>query len=384
MSLHPLHRAWRWLPAGPRRRAVDAAIAAVAPRPDRPAPAARHGVVVAGELDRASGLGEGGRLMLAGLRSLGVPAVAAGGLLPDGAPLVVHAAGPQTPLALLRLGRAAVRGRRVIGYWAWELPVLPPSWRAAGAFVHELWVPSRFTAAAMEPWFPGRVRVVPHPVACDPPVAVRADRAAHGLPADAVVTVVQFNLASSFVRKNPLDAVAAHHAAFGDRADRVLLFRVLNPGDFPDDLATLRAALRPNMRIDTRTLARDENHALMAACDIVLSLHRSEGFGLVLAEAMLLGLPVVATDWSGNTDFMDASCAMMVPARLVAAVDPRGVYDMAGALWAAPDVAAAAAQLRHLADDPSLRHMLGRAGWAAARVRLGADGLSAAVRALGL
>jgi len=388
LALHPLHRLWRGLPQGARRRLLTQGTALLAPHPDQPAPPARAGIAVAGELDRASGLGEGARLMLHGLGALGVPAwpMRRGGPLPpDGAALVLHVNAPQVPLALLRLGRAALRGRRVVGYWAWELPVVPEVWRAGLAFVHEVWAPSRFTAAALEPLLPGRVRVVPHPVAACPPTPSTLGRADFGLPLDAVITLVSFSLASSFERKNPLGAIAAHRTAFGDRADRVLLLRVGNPHHFPADFALLRAAAaRPNICIDTRTLPAADNHALMAACDIVLSLHRSEGFGLVPAEAMLLGLPVVATDWSGNVDFMDAGCAAMVLARLVPARDPRGVFMAPGAVWAEPDVDVAAVHLARLADDPAARRALGRAGQAAAQARLGLGPLAAAVRGLGL
>ncbi len=387
-SLHPLHRLWRGLPQAARRRWLIQGSALLAPHPDQPAPPACAGIAVAGELDRASGLGEGARLMLHGLEALGVPAweMRRNGSMPlPGAPLLLHVNAPHLPLALLRLGRRALRGRRIVGYWAWELPVAPASWRAGVAFVHEVWVPSRFTAAALEPLLPGRVRVVPHPVAAHPPMPSALDRAAFGLPNDAVITLMSFSLASSFERKNPLGAIAAHRAAFGDRMDRVLLLRVGDPHHFPADFAELRsAATRPNIRIDTRTLPAADHYALMAACDIVLSLHRSEGFGLVPAEAMLLGLPVIATDWSGNVDFMDTGCAAMVPARLIPAYDPRGVFMAPGAVWAEPDVAAAAAHLVRLADDPAARRALGEAGQAAARTRLGLGPLAAAVRGLGL
>ena len=386
--LHPLHRLWRGLPRDARRRWLVQGLAWLAPRPDQPAPPAQAGVAVAGELHRASGLGEGARLMLHGLDALGVPGWAmrrGAPLPPGGAPLVLHESAPQVPRALLRLGRAALRGRRVVGYWAWELPVAPDAWRAGAAFVHEVWAPSRFAAAALEPLLPGRVRVVPHPVAAHPPQPSALGRAAFGLPEDAVITLAAFSLASSFERKNPLGAIAAHRMAFGDRADRVLLLRVGDPHHFLDDFARLRAAAAaPNIRIDTQTRPAADHFALMAACDIVLSLHRSEGFGLVLAEAMLLGVPAVATDWSGNVDFMDAGCAATVPARLVPAHDPRGVYMVPGARWAEPDLPAAAAHLLRLADDAAARRALGRAGQAAARARLGPEPLAAAVRGLGL
>ena len=261
---------------------------------------------------------------------------------------------------------------------------MPESWRAGLPFVHEVWAPSRFSAAALSAIVPN-VRVVPHPVAAHPPTPSGLRRADFGLPEDAIVTLVSFNLASSFERKNPLGAIAAHRAAFGHRPDRILLLRVGNPHHFLADFARLQAeADAPNIRIDTSTLPRDDAHALMAACDIVLSLHRSEGFGLVPAEAMLLGKPVVATDWSGTTDFMDADCAALVPAKLIPARDPRGVFEAPGAVWADPDSDAAASWLVRLAEDEGLRARLGAAARDAARERLGPAALAAAVRAFGL
>jgi glycosyltransferase involved in cell wall biosynthesis len=111
----------------------------------------------------------------------------------------------------------------------------------------------------------------------------------------------------------------------------------------------------------------------------VLSLHRGEGFGLVLAEAMLLGKPVVATGWSGNTDFMDATNAALVGYRLVPARDDRLVYR---GLWAEPDVEEAALLLRKLADDADLRRDLGRRARASALSRLDGRELIAALEAL--
>ena len=401
--LHPLHRLWRALPADARRRWLARGTAAFAPRPDRIAPPAQHGVIVAGELARASGLGEGARLMLAGLAELGVPSwsiraglrlpgeaedvpVAASDAPPPGAPLVLHVNAPHVAAALLRMPRGFLRGRRVIGCWAWELPVAPPDWATGVRFMHEVWVPSRFTAAAIEPLLPGRVRVVPYCVASRPPAPSALDRQAFGLPADALVTLCSFSLASSFERKNPLAAIAAHRQAFGDRADRILVMKIGHASHFGPDLQRLRdaAAGAANIRFETRTLPLADNHALTACADIVLSLHRSEGFGLVPAEGMLLGRAVVLTNWSGNTDFTDAETAALVPYRLVPAVDPRGVFQAPGAVWAEADVDAAAAHLRRLADDPASRIALGARAQVAARQRLGPAPLAAALQAIGL
>jgi glycosyltransferase involved in cell wall biosynthesis len=373
------------------------AAALLAPRPAaRPAPAA-GGIGVVGELNRASGLGEQARMLLRGLESLGVPGWAvpisalpgeAGALprdLPPHAPLVVSVNAPLLPLALLRLGRAALRQRRIVGYWAWELPTLPAEWQVGFRFVHEIWAPSAFTATALQTQAKGTVRVVPIPLAVAPPLASGLTRGDFGLPEGAVVTLVSFSLASSLERKNPLAAIAAHRAAFGDRADRVLVLKIGQPQDFPGDFETIRAAaVGDNIRIETRTLPPADNYALTRAADIVLSLHRSEGFGLVPAEAMLLGRPVVVTGFSGNLDFMDEASAALVPYRLVPARDPRGVFQAPGAMWADADVGAAAEWLRRLAEDGGLRARLGAAGQAMATARLGTDKLRDAVEALGL
>lgn len=395
-TLSPLHRLWRGLPQGPRRRVLQGGLGLLAPRPDRAPPPARLGVAVGGELDQASGLGEGARLMLAGLRSLGVERWEAGGAsaaspgvpagVPAGVPLVLHLNPAAVPLGMLRLGRALVQGRRIVGMWPWELGYAPASWRAGFDFVHEVWAPSRFSAeavmAAAPAGFPP-VRVVPHAVACDagPVAPARLD-----VPEGAVVTLVAFNLASSFARKNPLAALAAHRAAFGARPDRVLLMRVGNPGHAPGDFAVLQEAARglPNVVFDTLTRPRDEARAMIAASDIVLSLHRSEGFGLVPAEAMALGKPVIATAWSGTEDFLEDAWAIRVPARLVPAEDPRGVFASPGAVWAEADVGVAAEALRRLAEDPGLRRSMGSAAAGAAPGRLGAAALGDAVRGLGL
>ena len=395
------HRVWRLLPVRQRRFALSRGTALLAPRPDRAPPPARHGIAVAGELGCASGLGEGARLMLRGLQQLDLPCwpidlpsptgcailpLPAVASPPPGAPLVCHVNAPMLPWAMLRLRRGLLRGRRVIGYWAWELQSVPADWRPALNFVHEVWVPSRFTAAALETVAPGRVRVVPPPIGALQQRRASLTRGDFSLPDTALIVLVAFNLASSFERKNPLAAIAAFRAAFGDRKDRLLVLKIANPEHFPDDFARIRAAVggSDNIRIDARTLPAADNAALTGCADIVLSLHRSEGLGLVPAEAMLLGKPVIATAWSGNMEYMDADSAALVGCRLVAARDARLVYQLSGAVWAEPDIGDAAAQLRRLAADPAERVALGARGRAAVMARLGTAGLAEAVRSLGL
>jgi len=201
-----------------------------------------------------------------------------------------------------------------------------------------------------------------------------------------VIVLVSFSLASSFARKNPLAAITAFRTAFGDRQDRLLVLKILHAGHAPNDLKLLHhaAAGAPNIRFETRLLPAADSHALTRCADIVLSLHRSEGFGLVPAEAMLLGRPVIATDFSGTTDFLDSTNGVPIPYRLIAACDPRGVFEAPGAEWAEADTGEAAKALQRLADNAGLRSGLGHAAQAAAQFRLGPAALAEAIRALGL
>jgi glycosyltransferase involved in cell wall biosynthesis len=223
-------------------------------------------------------------------------------------------------------------------------------------------------------------------LSCDPPSPAQLGRVDFDLPSSAVIVLSSFNLASSFARKNPLGCIEAFRVAFGSRSDRMLVLKVGNPDHFPDDFArlTAAAAVHSNIRLITDTLPPDASLALTATADIVLSLHRSEGFGLVAAEGMLLGKPVVATDWSATTEFMDATCAALVPSRLVPAEDARGIYAVSDAQWAEADIGHAAEWLRRLADDADLRRTLGNAARAAALQRLGTSALALAVSRLGV
>lgn len=401
-SIHNLpHTLWRRLPPAVRRRSLARVTGWLAPKPSPQVGPPAKGIVIAGELTRASGVGETARVMAAAAQRMGMPvwtidlpppldrrpevAVAASAaktasIPPPGVPLVLHVNAPLLPLALLRLPAAVTRNRPIIGYWAWEMSQVPQEWRPALACVSEIWVPSCFTAAALEPLLPGRVHVVPPALALVPPVASSLGRAAFNLPDEAVVVLMSFNLASSFARKNPFAAIAAFHGAFGDRIDRILVLKVGHPEHAPTDFAWLeRMAQAPNIRIDTRTLSPSDRHALTACADIVLSLHRGEGFGLVLAEAMLLGKPVIATGWSGNMDFMDATNAALVNYRLVPARDDRSVYQ---GLWAEPDVTEAAALLLMFANNPALRREVGERARISTLKRMNGCELPAALAAL--
>jgi glycosyltransferase involved in cell wall biosynthesis len=396
--LGPFHRAWRLLPAAARRGGLRALTMSLAPVKDA-APAISRGVIVAGEMTRISGLGEAARLLHAaialagadrGMAKLGLLRPPEAAALPGDAAMILHVNAPVIPLMLARAPKNFLRGRRVIGFWNWELAAPPPDWRTGARYVHEIWTPSAFTKAALETMFPKLVRLVPYPLAALPLSPATPERALlpvpEGVPKNAIITTVIANLGASFARKNPLGAIAAHKLAFGNRADRLLILKLAGGAAFPADLARIKTAIGdlPNIRLIDEIWQASRIHGLIAASDILLSLHRAEGFGLVPAEAMLRGVPVIATGWSGNLQFMDAASAALVPYRLVPVVDERGDYNLPGALWAEPDSDTAASLLQALADDPARRRALGDAGRAYAEAALGIGPLEAALVAAGI
>ncbi|SHI56198.1 Glycosyltransferase involved in cell wall bisynthesis [Roseomonas rosea] len=364
-----LHRIWSLLPRSARREALFSFTAALAPRIARPDPAPALPVTVAGYFKAATGLGAATRRLAAGLREQGLavgeadltgplrqgPAGPRPVVPPGPGTLLVHVNGPMLPWALLSLGRGAVAGKRVIGVWNWELPVLPADWNRGFAACHEIWAGTEFVAdACRRPGGPP-VRVVPYPMPRPAPSAL--GRTDFGLPDGAFVTLAVFDATSSLARKNPLGAIEAHARAFSDDPGHILLLKTHGTAQAGLSWAAVAeaAAARPNVRVMDASLSRGDLWALMAASDVLLSLHRSEGYGFAIAEMMELGRPVVATGWSGNMDFMQGPGCLPVGYRLVPARDPQDTYEMPAACWAEPDPEEAAAALRRVAAEPALQ-----------------------------
>jgi glycosyltransferase involved in cell wall biosynthesis len=270
---------------------------------------------------------------------------------------IFHLNPPELLAELACLGPRQLIGPRY-GYWAWELPRAPRRWLKDAAMVDEVWAPSRYTAEALA-GAAAPVRVVPHPLFIEDYAAVTP--APRRAPFQGVSV---FDFKSSLARKNPQGAITAWGRAFGENAGCELTLKTQNGGAFPRALAALRAAAPANVRIVDEVWPYADVQALIAGADVLVSLHRAEGFGLTPAEAMALGTPVLATAHSGVLDFIDQSCGMLVPFTQTPVVDPQGTYrDQA---WAEPDLGAAAQALGRLRAEPELRQRLS----AAARARV--------------
>jgi glycosyltransferase involved in cell wall biosynthesis len=281
-----------------------------------------------------------------------------------------------------------------IGFWAWELEAFPSGWEPGFTGLDQLWCPSGFTAAALALRSPVPVSALPHLIDWS-----RADRLAQRrlsrpprLPGSPFTVLFGFDFWSTMGRKNPQGAIEAFQRAFPrEQAARPagaaplpparLVLKLSSADQFPDAADTLReqAQADPRLLVLDGHLSLQELDDLYAEADVLLSLHRAEGFGLTLAEAMAGGLPVVATGYSGNLEFMPPGSCELVPWRLVPIMRTEGDYRQ-GWPWAEPDLEAAAAALQRLALDAGHHRRLARAGRDALRQRLAPDRLAAVVR----
>jgi glycosyltransferase involved in cell wall biosynthesis len=287
----------------------------------------------------------------------------------------------QMPVAREQLGDAVFGGRYNIGCWFWELEKFPAQWHGAIDIVDEIWVTSPFVRAAIAACTDKPVHIVPIALAADLPA--RWSRSAFGLAEGVFLCLFSFDFNSFAVRKNAEGVIAAFRRAFDDgRRDVRLVIKTTNGARFPQALQRLRAVAASDDRIEVRDgfLDRRGMWALQACCDCYVSLHRSEGLGLGMAECMLLGKPVVATAYSGNLAFMDSDNSCLVGYSLVPVEE--GEYpDWQGQHWAEPDIAQAAAYLLRLADDPLYARQIGDNAKASVSRRLSVTASAAAVRA---
>ncbi len=355
-------------------------------------PAGVFGLNVHGDWTATTGLAHAARRLCVGLLAQGVPvaieAVASHAptdpsLLPpelDRAPRGRH-----YPIDLWTLNlnefplvpddqlRSPRTRRYHIATWYWELPDVPAPLAEQFDRVDEIWVPSQFVRRA----FVGRTRkpltvvptTVPTFVASDRPSVLR-DRL--GIPRDAVTFLFTFDFNSTVGRKNPLGVVEAFTRAFPERGDGapMLVIKAIHLDRAPAFAALLAEAVERAGGLLVNSLLSGQALAdLFHACDVYVSLHRSEGFGLGMAEAMAIGKPVVATAYSGNLDFMNVANSCLVGYRLRPVVpdDHRYNVEMSGtstegALWAEPDLEHAARWMRALAADERLRRRIGERG----------------------
>ena len=258
-----------------------------------------------------------------------------------------------------------------IAYWYWELEAVPASWGETALAVDEIWAATNFVADGLRKISPVPVRTL------FPGVRIGAftprSRQAFGLRGreeGRFAFLFSFHMSSVMERKNPLGLIRAFRQAFTSEEPVDLVLKTTSFGGQAAQVEELRAAAAgANISVLDQVLTPGETLSLMDACDAYVSLHRSEGLGLTIAEAMLLGKPVIATRYSGNLHFMDDGNSLLVDYDLVQLGRSVPPYDES-AHWAEPSIGHAAQLMRRLYEDRTLARELGAAAQRDARVRL--------------
>jgi glycosyltransferase involved in cell wall biosynthesis len=260
-----------------------------------------------------------------------------------------------------RLGAHFYDDRYVVGQWFWELEQAPQWYAPAWPMVSEMWAPTRFIEQMLRHSAPSNVTItyVPLPVV-RPATDASLTREYFGLD-DRFTFLFAFDFMSVMKRKNPLALVDAFTQAFPPGAGPRLVIKAINGDKRPveRDALLAAAAKHPDITVMDTYLMRVETSSLMNLADCYVSLHRSEGLGLTISEAMSHGKPVIATAYSGNLDFMDETNSYLVPWTRVAVGEQAEGYA-ADATWAEPDVVEAARLMRHVYENQAEAAQMGQ------------------------
>lgn len=266
---------------------------------------------------------------------------------------VIHLNAEQMPEVYTHFGKDVFAGRYNIGFWHWELEDFPEEWLYGFKFVNEIWVPSSFVAKSVSLKSPVPVVTIPHGI--EVRINVSRDRSYYKLPERAFLFLTMYDMNSFQQRKNPVASIKAFKSAFDPNDLSVgLVVKVNNADSNREDMKQIRQITEgyKNIYLIKETLDRNDTNALLKCADSFISLHRSEGFGLGLAEAMYLRKPAIGTNWSSNTDFMNSQNSCLVNYELVQIGKNYGPYQ-AYQQWAEADVDHASQYMRKLVNDPS-------------------------------
>lgn len=266
---------------------------------------------------------------------------------------------PSFSVAYERAGLLRRDGIYRIAYWAWELDSIPEEWDELTPLIDAIWAPTGFVADA----FRQRMLLPVHEVL--PGVELTeiesVTKADLGIPAANYVFLFMFDMCSQMVRKNPLGLIQAFREAFGRSDSASLVIKVSRGRSHPEALTELEQAAREaGVIVVDEVLSRARAFGFIQMCDCFVSLHRAEGFGLCLAEAMLMGKPVIATNYSGNLAFMHPGNSLLVDYALAEIVDDNPIYKK-GNHWAEPSIDHAAELMRYCYHSPAQAAALGAA-----------------------
>ena len=350
-----------------------------------------NGINILGYINKQFGLGEGVRCNIRAIKAAHIPYVlndykgkSASSIMEENSPEYILESESPYPINLIQVNlesfndllqheeTAYFQGKYNIGFWAWELEKFPANYQHVMNLLDEIWVPSNFCLQAISQVCNRPVLRFLHAVAVSPNTYTKED---FNLPEDRTLFLTIFDYNSAMERKNPIATVEAFEKAFGINNPAVLLvIKTSASSSHADQHQKLekRVASNSSIVLINDMLPREKLEGLMQACDVYVSLHRSEGFGLTLAESMSLGKAVIGTAYSANTEFMQADNSFLIPYTLV----PTGndyPYPELNNVWAEPNVEEAAKAMKRLHNEPELRNTLGKKAQQHVKAHLGPE-----------
>jgi glycosyltransferase involved in cell wall biosynthesis/SAM-dependent methyltransferase len=355
----------------------------------------RSGVNVVGYISSERGVGEAARQIISALEVRGIPAAPIDtpadpaeikhvltGIADSEHPYdfnLICVNADMLPAVAGALGQRFFIGHRTAGLWFWEISTFPEQWFTSFQHLDEVWVASEFIAEALRPVSPIPVQTMRVPVTPAEPEDL--SRSELNMP-EGFTFLFVFDYRSVFRRKNPLGLVEAFCQAFEPGEGPSLVIKSIFGEEFPAHSEQLRQAVadRPEIHLIEDNISAAAKNAMVASCDCYVSLHRSEGLGLTMAEAMYFGKPVIATAYSGNLDFMSAENSFLVPFEEVPIGEDANPYPPDGE-WAEPDLEYAAETMRAVFRDRAAREERGRRGAADIRLTHSPEAASAWVEA---
>ena len=337
----------------------------------------KDGINLIGNIRAETGLGQSCRLVADELEASGIPysiyqydqlGVMAEGRYPQYENKIsnelpyninlIHINPHELGLAFQQTHDKIWNGRYNIGFWLWELEDFPDEWVPCFHCMDEIWTPSKFITDCIQKKTDLKVVTVPYHVGLTPPKKGKYDyRNRFRLPTDKFLFLMMYDRTSMTERKNPKAVIEAFKRAFSNEEEVGLVIKINNSSE--EEISLIRSMLpqHKNVYFITEILERQQVNELIYCVDAVVSLHRAEGFGLVLAEAMLLGTPTIATNWSSNTEFMTKETACLVDAELITLDRDIGSFKR-GNRWAEPDVIQGAEYMRKLYEEPEFYRII--------------------------
>ncbi len=291
---------------------------------------------------------------------------------------LIHVNPHEFAKAYFQMGKKTFDRHYNIVFWLWELEEFPDLWKGCFNVIDEIWTPAEFVSEAIRKKTDKPVYTIPYHV--DAPTDPRYDRAYFNLPEDQFLFLTMYDYQSMADRKNPQTALMSFKRAFPPENDKVGFVVKLN--DTPRNIVPyVRMVMEKysNVYMIPGILSKAEVNSLIGCVDAFVSTHRAEGFGLVMAESMLNGVPCIATNWSANTEFMNSDVACMVNYRMVKLKQDIGPY-VRGSRWAEPSIASTAGHMKRLYEDKEYYKRLSEDGKKYLEEKLGMERIAGLIR----